>query len=51
MGCVAMYLDELVCLSEPKRVIMQVISDNGRFDICESERRSNLTVYNKVFNA
>ena len=43
MGSVAMYLDELVCLSEPKRVIMQTITDNVLFGICESERRSNIS--------
>ena len=38
-----MYLDELVCLSEPERVIMQAITNNGQFDICASERRSNIS--------
>ena len=36
-------MDELVYLSEPERVIMQAITDNVQFDICESERRSNIS--------
>ena len=38
-----MYMDELVYLSEPERVIMQAITDNVQFDICESDRRSNIS--------
>ena len=38
-----MYMDELVCLCEPERVIMQAITDNIQFDICESERRLNIS--------
>ena len=41
--CVVMYMDELVYLSEPERVIMQAITDNVQFDICEFERRSNIS--------